>query len=303
MNSVKLTGLHLLLTYLCTAECDHCFVWGSPWQSGTMTLEDIGKILDQAEELGTVRSIYFEGGEPFLFYAVMLAGIRMAHERGFQIGIVTNSYWATSEQDALEWLRPFEGLISDLSISSDLFHANEEMSAQARFAQAAAKVLDIPTGVISIAQPDSKDTASTEGQLPTGESQVMCRGRASSTLVDRFGVSSWDQFNECPYENLRDPGRVHIDPLGHLHICQGISLGSLFQEPLKDICANYDLDSHAITGPLLTGGPAELVRRYDLDLRESYVDACHLCYLARVALREGFPDILTPDQMYGIFNE
>jgi len=303
MNGVKITGLHLLLTYLCTAECDNCFVWGCPWQSGTMTLEDIGKILDQAEELGTVRSIYFEGGEPFLFYAVMLAGIRMAHERGFQIGVVTNSYWATSEQDALEWLRPFEGLISDLSISSDLFHADEEMSAQARFAQAAAKMLGIPTGVISIGQPDSKDAAHAEGQLPTGESQVMCRGRASSTLVDRLRLSSWDQFNECPFEDLRDPGRVHIDPLGHLHICQGISLGSLFQEPLKDICANYDPDTHAITGPLLAGGPAELVRRYDLDLRESYVDACHLCYLARVALRDRFPDILTPDQMYGIFNE
>ena len=300
---MELTGLHLLMTYLCTAECDHCFVWGSPWQSGTMTLADIGQILDQAEELGKVRSIYFEGGEPFLFYAAMLAGIRMAHNRGFQTGIVTNSYWATSEQDALEWLRPFEGLISDLSISSDLFHANEEMSAEARNAQAAAKALGISTGVISVAQPDTDEAAPAEGQLPPGESQVMCRGRASSTLVDRFDYSNRDQFNDCPFENLRDPGRMHIDPLGHLHICQGISLGNLFQEPIKDICINYDPDSHAISGPLLAGGPAELVRRYDLDLRENYVDACHLCYLARVALRARFPDILTPDQMYGVFNE
>lgn len=300
---MKLTGLHLLLTYLCTFECDHCFVWGSPWQSGTMTLDDIGEILNQAEELGTVRSIYFEGGEPFMFYAVMLAGVRMARERGFGTGIVTNSYWATSERDALEWLRPFEELISDLSISSDLFHADEATSAQARNAQAAAKRLNIPTGVISIAQPDAEGAASATGQLPTGESQVMCRGRASSTLVERFTYSSWAQFDECPFEDLRDPGRVHIDPLGHLHICQGISLGSLFQAPIKDICANYDPDAHAITGPLLAGGPAELVRRYDLDLRESYVDACHLCYLARQALRDRFPDILTPDQMYGVFQE
>ena len=34
---MKLSGLHLLLTCQCTFECDHCFVWGSPWQSGVMT--------------------------------------------------------------------------------------------------------------------------------------------------------------------------------------------------------------------------------------------------------------------------
>ncbi len=38
---MKLTGLHLLLTYECNLECDHCFVWGSPWKSDTMTLESI----------------------------------------------------------------------------------------------------------------------------------------------------------------------------------------------------------------------------------------------------------------------
>jgi molybdenum cofactor biosynthesis enzyme MoaA len=38
---VKLSGLHLLLTYECNFECDHCFVWGSPQNTGTMTLKDI----------------------------------------------------------------------------------------------------------------------------------------------------------------------------------------------------------------------------------------------------------------------
>jgi MoaA/NifB/PqqE/SkfB family radical SAM enzyme len=38
---IELTGLHVLLTYRCTFECDHCFVWGSPNQAGTFTLADI----------------------------------------------------------------------------------------------------------------------------------------------------------------------------------------------------------------------------------------------------------------------
>ena len=50
---------------------------------------------------------------------------------------------------------------------------------------------------------------------------------------------------------------------------------------------------------MLDGGPAELVRRYDLTCRGNYCDACHLCDTARHALRERFPEVLAPDQMYG----
>jgi len=30
---MKLSSLHVLLTYQCNYECDHCFVWGSPRQA------------------------------------------------------------------------------------------------------------------------------------------------------------------------------------------------------------------------------------------------------------------------------
>ena len=63
---MKLSGLHLLLTYQCTFECEHCFAWGSPWQNGVMKLEEIQFFLRQAKEAGTITSIYFEGEEPFL---------------------------------------------------------------------------------------------------------------------------------------------------------------------------------------------------------------------------------------------
>jgi len=300
---MKLSGLHLLLTYQCTLECDHCFVWGSPWQSGTMTLQKIERILQQARDLGTVGWIYFEGGEPFLYYAVLLKGVQMAAGMDFQVGVVSNSYWATAEQDAREWLKPFTGLIQDLSVSSDLFHWSEKLSQQAKNARAAAEQLGIPLGIISIAQPEATDSASAVGKLPEGETSVMYRGRAAEKLVGRTPWWPWGQFTECPYEDLREPGRVHVDPLGNIHICQGISLGNLFDKPLSEICETYDPDSHPITGPLLEGGPAELVRRYGLSHRKSYADACHLCYETCRALRERFPEILMPDQMYGIFED
>ena len=42
-----------------------------------------------------------------------------------------------------------------------------------------------------------------------------------------------------------------------------------------------------------------MVRAYDLPLKEDFADACHLCYNARLGLRERFADFLTPDQVYG----
>jgi len=300
---MNLTGLHLLLTYQCTFECDHCFAWGSPFQVGVMTLKDIREILRQAEETETVKSIYFEGGEPFLYYGVLLPAVREAVQRGFQVGIVSNSYWATSEEDALEWLRPLVGLVSDLTVSSDLYHYSQEQSQQAENARLAAETLGIPLGTISVAQPEAINVAQSVGQLPQGGSAVMYRGRAADKLASRANRFPWEQFTACPHEDLREPGRVHLDPFGNLHICQGISIGNLFQTPLKAICETYDPEKHPVTGPLLKGGPAELAKAYHLApaAGAAYADACHLCYEMRRLLRQRFPNVLTPDGMYGIY--
>jgi hypothetical protein len=127
----------------------------------------------------------------------------------------------------------------------------------------------------------------------------MYRGRAAVTLADQAALQPWQTFTACPHEDLREPGRVHLDPFGNLHICQGISIGNLFRAPLGEICRAYDPASHPIIGPLLAGGPAELARRYGLCTQAGYADACHLCYAARRALRPRFPDLLGPGQMYG----
>lgn len=294
---MKLSGLHLLLTYQCTYECDHCFVWGSPHQRGVLSIEQIEGILKQAQEAG-VEWIYFEGGEPFLYYAVLVRAVRMASEMGFSIGIVSNAYWATSVPDAAEWLQPFAGRLADLTVSSDLYHCEKELGEGPQNALAAAKWMNIPAGMISVAQPD-EDATQSRGQIEE-QSAVMYRGRAAVVLTPRAARHPWEGFTECPHEDLREPGRVHLDPLGNLHICQGVVIGNVFEKSLKQICAEYDPDAHPICGPLLEGGPAALVSEYNLPHEETYADACHLCYAARLSLRGRFPELLKPDQMYGV---
>jgi len=288
-----------LLTYECNYECDHCFVWGGPSQTGTMTVDTIKHILDQAKALGSIRWIYFEGGEAFLYYETLSAGVRMAEDAGFKVGIVTNAYWATSDIEAAKWLKPFVGPVEDLSISSDVYHGNDDVPELTETARRVATELGMPVDFITVAEPEALEVPAAAGQLPAGQSAVLYRGRAAEKLASRVEAKPWDQFTECPWEDLREPERVHVDPFGNLHICQGISIGNLLERPLPDIMADYDADKHPVVGPLLAGGPAEIVRRYGLAHEDGYADHCHLCYKARCALRERFPEVLTPDQMYG----
>jgi hypothetical protein len=265
-----------------------------------MRLHDVQRILQQALELGTIESIYFEGGEPFLYYGLLVQAVQMAARLGFQVGIVSNAYWATSVEDALEWLRPFAGLVRDLSISSDLYHWSEPVCRQAQNAREAAEQLGIPIGLISIAQPDTTHASSKAGQIPVGQSAVMYRGRAAERLIAKAARRRWVEFTECPYEDLREPGRIHVDPFGNLHICQGIALGNVFYTPLRQICETCDPDTNPIIGPLLEGGPARLATLYSVPHDTHYADACHFCYTIRCVLRERFADILMPEQMYGV---
>ncbi len=294
---MKLSGLHILLTYQCTRECEHCFLWGSPRQRGVFTVEQIQQVLNQAKEAG-VESVYFEGGEPFIYYDILLQGVQMAKEMGFSAGIVSNAFWAVSVAKASEYLQPFAGLLSDLTVSSDLYHGDQELSEESQNAIAAAKWLDIPTGMISIAKPNEVDKQA-HGQV-MDQDAVMYRGRAAAKIAPHMGHHPWEEFTQCPHEDLREPGRIHLDPFGNLHICQGIVIGNVFERPLEEICESYDADAHPICGPLLEGGPAALIAEYNIPHAASYADACHLCYEARRALRSHFPELLKPDAMYGV---
>lgn len=298
-----LTGIHFLLTYMCNLKCDHCFVYSGPDAKGTFTLGQIRMVLDEATKIGTIKWVYFEGGEPFLFYPLMLEGIKIARSMGFKVGVVTNAYYATSEEDAELWLTPLCKLgISDLSISDDSFHYEEEKDNLAKRALAAAKRLGMPVDSICIEKPTVEadiDKEQNKG-APVIGGGAMFRGRAVEKLVEGLPQRRWEEFTECPYEDLKEPERVHLDPYGNVHLCQGLSMGNMWETPLSMLVKNYNADSHPICGPLVRGGPALLAKEYNVKHEDKYVDACHFCYLVRLALLDKFPKYLAPRQVYGL---
>jgi len=297
----SLREVHLILTYSCTEECDHCFVWGSPQQSGVMTLEQTRRIFDQGQALGSVESISFEGGEPFLYYAALLEGMREARARSWNTEVITNAYWATSPEDAALWLRPLaQAGLGGLLLSEDAYHGSNEQSLPGN-AAAAAHELGIGCGTIAIrdAAASTEAPSSAKGEAVKG-GPVLFRGRAVSQLTPGLPRKPWQELVTCPHEELTSPIRMHIDPLGYVHLCQGLVMGNLFQTPLMEMLAAYVPERHPICDPLLSGGPAALARAHDLPHADSYVDECHMCYEMRDHLRERFPEHLAPAQMYGV---
>jgi len=290
--------IHILLTYKCILECDHCFVFSSPNAEGVFTFENLKELLYQIKRIKSIDTVYFEGGEPFLYYPLMVKGIEIAKNMGLKVGIVTNAYWAITPEDAKIYLEPLKDKIDDLSISSDKLHWDEEDYAQN--AIKAAKEFNIPYSVISLEVPTPQMIKKRwkEKKKTIGGEGVIFKGRAVYRLSQGLPKKAWHEFTECLYEDLENPERVHIDPYGNIHICQGIIIGNFLKNELKEIFESYNPKSHPIIKPIIKGGPAELVKEYNLDCKGEYIDCCHLCFTARKMLMSKFKQFLCPENMY-----
>jgi hypothetical protein len=291
------------LTYACNFECDHCFLYCSPKSQGTFTIRQVADVLDEAQKIGTVEWIFYEGGEPFLFFPLLNESIRQAGIKGFKVGVVTNAYGANSEEDAELWLRPLaESGLSFLNISNDRFHYGEETENPATISSSVATKLDIEASAICIEPPkilQPSSNAKSKGHPVVGGGAKF-RGRAVEKLAKDLPLKPWYELCHCPYEDLESPSRVHIDPYGNVQICQGISIGNMWIKPLSELVSNYRSEAHPICGPLLRGGPAQLAKELGVIAETGYIDECHFCYLIRRASIEKFPDYLAPKQVYGL---
>jgi hypothetical protein len=239
-----------------------------------MSTAQVGSYLQACAELG-IGEVHFEGGEPFLHYTELREWVGLATAMGLTAGAVTNGFWATDEVTAEAALGDLKAKgLTALMISTDDYHGGDEDRRRAILAAETARRLDIPVTV-----------------AVTNREQVMFRGRAAHCLMvgasAAAAATGAQDLSVCPHEQLDAPGRVHIDPFGHVHLCQGLTMGQARTgDELRRLIEGYLPSAHPVVGPLLRGGPLELSRVFGLGLDpDGYVDACHLCYAARKALR------------------
>jgi hypothetical protein len=299
---MNLNAIHFILTYRCTQRCAHCFHFGAPYQDQVATLSQVKRYLNQIGAQPGVNWVFFEGGEPTLYFPLLIDAIRKARANGLHTAVVTNGYWITSIKDTIPWLRQFRDAGLDfMQISCDELHQNTRLEPlQPDIVDVCAKAgIRCQFIGVEVPMPNAEPLEARRGGTIV-DGPIVFRGRAVQELTEEQATWLWSSFDECPHENLADPYRLHIDPYGAVMVCQGISIGNLEQASLAEILETYRPEEHPIVGPLLRGGPAALVREMELSHEEGYVDACHLCYKARKMLRRDFTELLMPGALYGM---
>ena len=296
-----INGIHFLLTLKCTNECDHCFLYCKPDADGTFTLSQVKNVLAEAKKTGSVCNIFFEGGEPFLYYQLLLESIKAAKELSFDTSIVTNCYWAVTPDDAEVNLNPLKNAgLDSISFSEDTFHSGDTEDEKPGNAKVAAEKLGINADIICIEEPSVKtDSGRIKGEPVVGGSTCF-KGRAADKLTEGLPSTPWETFTSCEDEELIDPGRYHVDAFGNVHVCQGLSIGNMWDMPFADLIATYDPHSHPIIKHLVEGGPAQLAKTYDMIPEGGFIDRCHFCFNVRRMLIDRFPQFLAPKLVYGL---
>ncbi len=297
-TGMPLSQVHILLTYRCLYECPHCFVHSGPGAPGSMTVQEVEGLVEQAATIDGVRTIYFEGGEPAIYYPTLLAGVRRAGALGLDAALVTCGYFATTVPEGEHWLRALrEAGLRRLEVSIDELHGTGEAHNHARNLVRAAEGMGLPVQVLSVCAPVKDKEACEEAAT------ILLRGRAAKECVEGLEMRPWTEFVECSFEDLEAPERVHVDPYGNVFVCQGILVGNVWESSLPQIVGGYAPREHHVVGPLLEGGPAALVRAWLPDHDGRYASECHTCYEIRRVLRAREPKrlrpVLGPSQVYG----
>lgn len=143
MDMPFLSNVGLMLTYKCTIACPHCIVQAGPDRKEEMSLEAACAWLDQirAYHNGVVRGISLTGGEPFYNIQKLVQIADHANQLGLIVSVVSNAYWASTPERALEILARCSS-IQMLSVSADIHHQELIPLQNVKNAVWAAKKLD-----------------------------------------------------------------------------------------------------------------------------------------------------------------
>lgn len=297
-----ITKFHILLTYNCSLRCKHCYVFSDQRAAGKISLSQVSHFLNEGRKLPGIKWIYFGGGEPFTQYPMLLKAIQRARKLDYDVGVVTNGYFARTVEAGVRFLRPLALMgVKDIRISNDILHYKNPETSPSKRALKAAKKLGLPTTLVRISHPWDQEFPGNGNDSADNviEKRLMFTGRAVETLPEGLPTSNWQTFTSCPRPDLTDPEEVFIDAYGYVQICPGIAIGNAYNAPLHDIIENFGIQSHAIIRLLKTKGPSGLMKNSAIPPEAEYVSACHCCYSIRRELIDQYPDWFAPRQVYG----
>ncbi|HEY9088225.1 MAG TPA: radical SAM protein [Anaerolineaceae bacterium] len=316
------TDLGILLSYRCTSECAHCiYNCGQQWKDW-ISKEDLRLALETASQnWGERLQVHLTGGEVFLNFSLLLAGVRMAAELGIAVYAETNAVWCVDDDLVEQRLSALHDAgMRALLVSCSPFHAaSVPLERTLRAIEIGVNVFG-PAGVAiytidwleRIARIDVEQAVPLQqfierygeqrsGRMFWDDYGLVAGGRAGYALGHLKARHQPKDFRDesCRWELLY-ANHSHFDLYGNFipSFCGGLSLGSW--KNLPELRAAYRANkAPPLITALLVDGPYGLymLARDEWNyqpLRGGYADKCHLCVDVRKHLAHSgatYPDL------------
>ncbi len=296
---VRYAQLVLTLAYGCNMRCPHCFIGEKLDDHETrLSYDDAVQIIESAARLQTIRSVAFVGGEPFLFYKLMLRIAAYVHRHYHcDLNVTTNASWAKTANQTEKLLDPLHALgLRWLMVSLDSYHLEYGTFECVAYCLARAQELGINAAAQVIARRGAPGVVEYKSMLREQidvervrwiESPCSALGNAQTMLED----DDLEWHEDVPEGGCNAGEILNIQPDGGIKPCCGaglmaprLSLGNARRESLAGAVWRAEADP-IINSLIAEQGPRGLARslreagRGDLVERHApFTDACHACH-------------------------
>lgn len=251
-----LENIGMLITYQCQVACPHCIVEAGPERCEKVDPAEARDWLRQAAayKSGEIKGVSLTGGEPFYEIESFRNIMEFGDSAGLFMTAVTNAYWATSLQDAVEVLSSVPAL-KMLGISTDVYHQQFIEFERVAHAIRAAEMLHIPVQ-ISVCTDNKQDPGYQEimqkllritGKDTIDTVMTYAVGRAAAMLPQEHHRVAEPPVSACTAAGspiIFPDGRVIacIGPLINLASGHHLVLGNLRETSLEEILNRAQLN-------------------------------------------------------------
>lgn len=277
-------------------------------------------LIEELQELPSVRVVVFTGGEPFLLKERLAFLISKANSQGLVTRCVTNAYWATTRKTAARVLSPLVAAgLKELNLSTGYFHSRFVPVANVVNAALTSVELGIAHVLINV---ELVEGVPFDPQLLTEDSGLKAHIDAGRVVIKQ---SAW--IANCGREPLSyPPGQerfaeanmagcqtvmtvLAVTPDQRLAACCGLHLekipdlylGSVANSTIKEIVAKAPDDFLKIW--LHVEGPERILKWVqqhapDLELPQGSVHPCESCMFlfgsrrARETIRQNYAEVV-----------
>ena len=264
-GEARINQLAFLLTYKCTSECRHCCYSSSPRKDSVMLLEDGKRYLRELKSNYPIKVVSFVGGEPFLYFELLVALIEEATRLQIPNKVLTNGFWGKNEFTAKEYAERLKCAgLNELHVSVTAYHQEFTPVDAVRSVFQAAKKAVIEEvndeAANSLKKTKWHEDSSEEFDTKDVSNPPWMVGRAIDKLAKYFPMFPVTEVpvgvHECHLENKDtvSQGHFEIDPDGFVSICPGIVIGNARETSISDIVRGDACKSHPLLSIFPTKG-------------------------------------------------